>query len=406
MKEPLLPHLNKTPKNPMAKKHLLIAFAAVLVSGCGKSPIDMVKNTYLDGARTTTVANALSNRPLCGSTKWETYTDDKGRAVVEYLCDFVGGNDFNGERRANYIAKQTKDYSGFLASERKRMEDAQERLHEDFPETKEQIQKIDAAENRTNEAIALQGASGSSQKTQRMLALEGTLKKLEGYSGPYNEQRMLELYLSNALKEEGFGAATIEVKMAYMNRLPPEKRANFKANEIDTPLKRLHSSLNSVRKRIAQDIEREARNAEWESRQAGQRRLDVLQRMKAQRADLVSHLESKRESARQAMASAESDIKKLEEEGSKEKIERDALIKFPVYNGAAEIFQWVVNKHGEATLVYGEIQTVVSKGKTETFLKYNRPGTVLARVMQSEAKEMMEYVDEMRGYAIVDMLTR
>lgn len=89
MKEPLLPHLNKTPKNPMAKKHLLIAFAAVLVSGCGKSPIDMVKNTYLDGARTTTVANALSNRPLCGSTKWETYKDDKGRAVVEYVfCPF------------------------------------------------------------------------------------------------------------------------------------------------------------------------------------------------------------------------------------------------------------------------------------------------------------------------------
>src|SRR2546427_28965 len=83
----------------MKKLSLVVAFSTIALSACSKSPVDIVKDSYIDSARTTTVANGLGKRPLCKSTHWDSFKDDKGRTVVQYKCTIVDGNDFRSEER-------------------------------------------------------------------------------------------------------------------------------------------------------------------------------------------------------------------------------------------------------------------------------------------------------------------
>jgi len=337
--------------------------------------------------------------------KWSLFKDEKNREVVQYSCSIKGSKDFNRANRDGYVARARKDNDDLLMREQKRLEQAQASMNDDFPETKARIQRFDSAESKISEASGPDKSSGIG-RTQKSIALEGVLKKLENYSNSYNEQEMLELYLSNALNDEGFNAGILERKIAYMNRLPQEKRASYKADEIDTQLKRLHSSLGRVRRNIAEGIALEAKRADWDLRQASSRNADRLRRIDIERKEVVERLERQRESVRREIANTENDIKRLKEQGREERFAQEALRKFPIYEGATEIFQWIVNKEGESSLAYGEIQVGVPGGKTETFLKYNRPFVILKMNAQSRAEKIEDYLDELRGQAVIDMLVR
>src|SRR5256885_1730283 len=92
----------------MKKLSLVVAFSTIALSACSKSPVDIVKDSYIDSARTTTVANGLGKRPLCKSTHWDSFKDDKGRTVVQYKCTIVDGNDFLKDRREDYLERATR----------------------------------------------------------------------------------------------------------------------------------------------------------------------------------------------------------------------------------------------------------------------------------------------------------
>lgn len=390
----------------MEKKYFLVGICVLLMSGCGNRSIDAVKETYLDGKRTTTVANTLDNRSLCSSTKWGAYKDDKGREVVQYSCSFVGAKDYHSEGRSAYIERLTHDYSASLEHQHKRLKDAQKSLDEDFPYIQEALQRLDANEKRAQDAIALIDASDGSEKTPRMIELEDALQKLEGYTGPYDEQKIIELCLANALNARICNASRIERIRAFMNSLPAERRARYKSSEWDVTLKQAYSSINYRKKEIHDEIAHEARKFKWELKNKKNNEMELLERVKLRRNQLIESLERDRQNAQKEIARASNEIKEIEERGSEENIKKEALMKFPIYEKVTEIFQWIVNKDGEAVLVHGELQAEFPGGKVDSILTYNRPATVLAGVAQSKAKEMAEYMQEFRGIAIMDMLNR
>lgn len=122
--------------------NILLICAIVTLSGCGKSPIDAVKSSYIDSARTTTVANALSNRSLCNSTKWEKFKDDKGRMLVQYNCEIIDGKDFLRVQREHATEKKNEYYRRDLESAKKYSDEANSKLESDFPDIKERMARL------------------------------------------------------------------------------------------------------------------------------------------------------------------------------------------------------------------------------------------------------------------------
>ena len=122
--------------------NILLICAIVTLSGCGKSPIDAVKSSYIDSARTTTVANALSNRSLCNSTKWEKFKDDKGRMLVQYNCEIIDGKDFLRVQREHATEKKNEYYRRDLESAKKYSDEANSKLESDFQDIKERMARL------------------------------------------------------------------------------------------------------------------------------------------------------------------------------------------------------------------------------------------------------------------------
>lgn len=119
-----------------------MACSAIALSACSKSPVDIVKSSYIDGARTTTVANGLGNRPLCKSTHWDSFKDEKGRAVVQYKCSIADGNDFLKERRDYYLERTTKDAEIALRRAVRERDSIAQRIKEDYPDSRRDIERL------------------------------------------------------------------------------------------------------------------------------------------------------------------------------------------------------------------------------------------------------------------------
>lgn len=65
----------------------LIALSGIfiLLSGCGDSQVDKVKNARSDNPDYT-YGQFLDNRKHCNKTSWKSMKDDRGRIIVEYSC--------------------------------------------------------------------------------------------------------------------------------------------------------------------------------------------------------------------------------------------------------------------------------------------------------------------------------
>lgn len=126
----------------MKNLSLVMACSAIALSACSKSPVDIVKSSYIDGARTTTVANGLGNRPLCKSTHWDSFKDEKGRAVVQYKCSIADGNDFLKERRDYYLERTTKDAEIALRRAVGERDSIAQRIKEDYPDSRRDIERL------------------------------------------------------------------------------------------------------------------------------------------------------------------------------------------------------------------------------------------------------------------------
>lgn len=146
----------------MKNLFLVVACSTIAISACSKSPVEIVKSSYIDGARTTTVANGLGKRPLCKSTHWDSFKDEKGRVVVQYKCSIADGNDFLKDRRDDYLERITKDAEQSVASAIRGREGGVKEIEEDFPYIRNLIERT----QRKIELIQARPQQGSLERDQ------------------------------------------------------------------------------------------------------------------------------------------------------------------------------------------------------------------------------------------------
>ncbi len=146
----------------MKKLSLVVACSTIALSACGKSPVEIVKSSYIDSARTTTVANGLGKRPLCKSTHWDSFKDEKGRVVVQYKCSIADGNDFLKDRRDNYLERITKDAEQSVVSAIRDRDGGVKAIEEDFPYTRNLIERT----QRKIEVVQARPQQGSLERDQ------------------------------------------------------------------------------------------------------------------------------------------------------------------------------------------------------------------------------------------------
>ncbi|PHS43788.1 MAG: hypothetical protein COB05_17755 [Marinobacter sp.] len=78
----------------MKAKFCLLLTASVLLTGCGSSNVDAVKESAFLVDESFTVVQAMDSRPICADSSWEELEDDRGRVIVEYRCEFEGAEDY------------------------------------------------------------------------------------------------------------------------------------------------------------------------------------------------------------------------------------------------------------------------------------------------------------------------
>ncbi|EGR3970587.1 hypothetical protein DDN72_14070 [Vibrio cholerae] len=74
--------------------------STLIISGCGQSNIDKVKESYPYFNDTLTIGGALDNRKLCASVEWIEFETPKGEQIVEYRCSLNGANQYLYELHA------------------------------------------------------------------------------------------------------------------------------------------------------------------------------------------------------------------------------------------------------------------------------------------------------------------
>ncbi|MPM10837.1 hypothetical protein SDC9_57172 [bioreactor metagenome] len=156
---------------PMKNIPLVVACSAIALSACSKSPVDIVKSSYIDGARTTTVANGLGKRPLCNSIHWDSFKDEKGRVVVQYKCSIADGNDFLKERRDDYLERTTKDAEIALRRAVRERDGIVQRIEEDYPDSRRDIERLQRGIERFR-AMPKQGLTEKAQIDGRLFQIQ------------------------------------------------------------------------------------------------------------------------------------------------------------------------------------------------------------------------------------------
>ena len=160
------------------KKRLffVVTIAAIGLSACGNDPINAVKKSYIDGAKTTTVENALTSREVCKSEKWNSFKDERGRTVVNYICEVVDGNDFLKKKRDDHIDYLTKDTQNSLRIEINNYEKIKAKLEDDFSDQRARIEQI---KEKIAEKQAMPPASFTYEQKSILANLEIQLKTNE-----------------------------------------------------------------------------------------------------------------------------------------------------------------------------------------------------------------------------------
>lgn len=75
---------------------LLLVFIVTFL-GCGDRKVEMVKNGVLNFDKSLTVGEAFDNYKYCKNVKWESFTTDNGREIVQVTCDYDWKNKDNTE---------------------------------------------------------------------------------------------------------------------------------------------------------------------------------------------------------------------------------------------------------------------------------------------------------------------
>ena len=165
----------------MKKLSLVVACSTIALSACSKSPVGIVKDGYIDSARTTTVANGLGKRPLCKSTHWDSFKDDKDRTVVQYKCTIIDGIDFLKDRREDYLERATKDAETAVTSAVRSRDSVAKSIEEDYPDSRRNIERL----QRGIERFRAMPKQGLTEKEQ----IDGRLSQIQEIERVLGERR-------------------------------------------------------------------------------------------------------------------------------------------------------------------------------------------------------------------------
>lgn len=93
-----------------------IICTAPLLTGCGNSAISKVKKSSLDIDPTYTIEQAFENRPVCDDSEWDSFSDDKGRTVVQHNCVLKDAESYFEEQADISAEKINKKYEYLIES--------------------------------------------------------------------------------------------------------------------------------------------------------------------------------------------------------------------------------------------------------------------------------------------------
>lgn len=155
----------------MKRISLVFVCSVITLSACGKTPLDIVKETYIDGSRTTTVINGLGKRELCKSTNWDSFKDERGRTIVQYKCSIVDGDDFLKVRRDDYLERAIKDAESAVTNAVLSRDSVVQRIEENYPDSRRNIERLQKGIERI-QALPNQGLTEKEQINSRVFQIQ------------------------------------------------------------------------------------------------------------------------------------------------------------------------------------------------------------------------------------------
>src|SRR5690606_10176138 len=84
-------HSSRT-QGPMKRLSILTCIA--LLSGCGSSDLNLVKDGYMDFNQTSTIGQILDNWRSCESSEWAETVESNGVSKVVFSCTHKGFDEF------------------------------------------------------------------------------------------------------------------------------------------------------------------------------------------------------------------------------------------------------------------------------------------------------------------------
>lgn len=87
-------------------KRLFILTCIALLSGCGSSDINLVKDGYMDFNQTSTIGQILDNWQSCESSEWTESVESNGVRKVVFSCTHAGFNEFSQKLKETIALKE------------------------------------------------------------------------------------------------------------------------------------------------------------------------------------------------------------------------------------------------------------------------------------------------------------
>lgn len=361
------------------------------LTACGRSPINVVKNSYVDEGRTTTASQLLENRALCQDIRWKNFTDDRRRNVVEYICTFKKSHDFLKTKREEYIKTKLSSLQGLIESSEKSIAYNDGKL--------KAINEFDIKVWEETEMAKI--AEMKPQSTARLDILKTTEIQVSQLIQDSNEEALARFFMDGdfekfrrtdirsalyPISELTNRAAVLKIQSRYMlqGRRTEADRMQYKAQNVIPHLEFLRSRLPIIKQHIFASIENE------NQRIAEQHQASIL-RMTQDIEERKKDIETNKAQLLQRNEELKKSIEKLQTELSG--VKNSAASAYPVYKGLEEKFQWIVNREGEPSLQHGEILALgESAEKNKILVKHIHPNNTFALIARTESDDHQKYL--------------
>lgn len=378
-----------------------IFFATLIsIAGCSDD-ISLVKESYIDPSRTTTINQSLNNRDICENIEWSKLEDDKGRNVVQYTCIFIETKDFLKKNREDAISSWNNRNINEIKNIQEDIKDKESTLNNYIT---------------NGDAIVTEKSKNHVERTHKLEksrfydSVNSVIKKIQDANeeniestliGFVNDVEFSDLIFTmsndNDMREiygryNGREMNSFRAQISHMQRKrTEEERAVYKKENVDQYLNQMKSDINKI--------------IEYSINWVSQQDKAIEDNTEATKKSLVEKIKEEKEFLTQeidflknAINSKKEYLRVKEEETNS--FDEAALKEYPYYDNISEVFQWVVNKDGESTLTYGAV--IANQGSTKKVLyKHSDLNRALTRMLDIRTTKYDEYI---KNYASGDFI--